>query len=110
MRQMKVHSFAINNANKCMFQLSKNLILNNLLINYFQIGFFVGGYLFPLILIIILYTIMLNRLWKQGPGGHASAESIRNKKRVVKMVLTVIVIFALWWLPIQIILVLRYVN
>jgi len=73
----------------------------------FNIGFFVGGYLFPLILIIILYTIMLNRLWKQGPGGHASAESIRNKKRVVKMVLIVIIIFAFWWLPIQVILVLR---
>ena len=51
---------------------------------------------------------MLRRLWKQGPGGHASAESIRNKKRVIKMILIVIVIFALWWLPIHLVLVLRY--
>ena len=46
---------------------------------------------------------------RQAPGGQASAESIRNKKRVIKMVLIVIVIFALSWLPIQIVLVLRYV-
>ena len=52
---------------------------------------------------------MLRRLWRQGPAGQASAESIRNKKRVVKMVLVVIVIFALSWLPIQVVLVLRYV-
>ena len=40
-------------------------------------------------------------------GGRASAESIKNKKRVIKMVLIVIVIFALCWLPIHTILVLR---
>ena len=56
-----------------------------------------------------MYSIMLRRLWRQGPAGQASAESIRNKKRVVKMVLVVIVIFALSWLPIQVVLVLRYV-
>ena len=57
-----------------------------------------------------MYSIMLRRLWRQGPAGQASAESIRNKKRVVKMVLVVIVIFALSWLPIQVVLVLRYVH
>ena len=57
---------------------------------------------------------MLHRLWKQAPGGRASAESINNKKRVVKMVLIVVILFALSWLPIQVILLLRsmhfYVN
>ena len=75
----------------------------------FQIAFFNGGYVFPLLLICGMYSIMLRRLWRQGPAGQASAESIRNKKRVVKMVLVVIVIFALSWLPIQVVLVLRYV-
>ena len=75
---------------------------------YLQILFFIGGYVFPLLLIIGMYSVMLRRLWKQGPGGHASAESIRNKKRVIKMILIVIVIFALWWLPIHLVLVLRY--
>ena len=73
----------------------------------FQIAFFNGGYVFPLLLICGMYSVMLRRLWRQAPGGHASAESIRNKKRVIRMVLIVIVIFALSWLPIQVVLVLR---
>ena len=65
--------------------------------------------MFPLLLICGMYSVMLRRLWRQAPGGHAaSAESIRNKKRVIRMVLIVIVIFALSWLPIQVVLVLRY--
>jgi len=50
---------------------------------------------------------MLHRLWNKTPGGRASAESIKNKKRVIKMVLIVIIIFAICWLPIHSILVLR---
>lgn len=73
----------------------------------FTIAFFNGGYVFPLLLICGMYSVMLRRLWRQAPGGHASAESIRNKKRVIRMVLIVIVIFALSWLPIQVVLVLR---
>ena len=76
----------------------------------FQIAFFNGGYVFPLLLICGMYSVMLRRLWRQAPGGHASAESIRNKKRVIRMVLIVIVIFALSWLPIQVVLVLRWVR
>ena len=86
-----------------------SLSRSNCLSFTFQIAFFNGGYVFPLLLICGMYSIMLRRLWRQGPAGQASAESIRNKKRVVKMVLVVIVIFALSWLPIQVVLVLRYV-
>jgi len=84
-----------------------NLRWNNV---QFTIAFFNGGYVFPLLLICGMYSVMLRRLWRQAPGGHASAESIRNKKRVIKMVLVVIVIFALSWLPIQVVLVLRSLN
>ena len=87
----------------------KYILRSNCLSFTFQIAFFNGGYVFPLLLICGMYSIMLRRLWRQGPAGQASAESIRNKKRVVKMVLVVIVIFALSWLPIQVVLVLRYV-
>jgi len=73
----------------------------------FQTIFFITAYLLPLLLIIGLYSIMLHRLWNQQPGGRASAESIKNKKRVIKLVLIVVVLFALSWLPIHIILVLR---
>ncbi len=68
------------------------------------------GYVLPLLLICGLYSVMLHRLWTQGApgGGHASAESVKNKKRVIKMVMIVVIIFILCWLPIQTILVLRY--
>ena len=38
-------------------------------------------------LMCVLYSIMLHRLWKTGPVGRASAESIRNKKRVIKVIM-----------------------
>lgn len=65
------------------------------------------GYMMPLVLICGLYSVMIHRLWNQAPGGRASAESIKNKKRVIKLVLAVVIMFALCWLPIQTILVLR---
>ncbi|TRY69146.1 hypothetical protein TCAL_09735 [Tigriopus californicus] len=73
----------------------------------FQISFFATAYLLPLLLICGLYSVMLHRLWNQAPGGRASAESIKNKKRVIKMVLVVVIIFALSWLPIHVILIMR---
>ncbi len=72
-----------------------------------QLSFFVTAYCLPLLLIIVLYSVMLHRLWNTAPGGRASAESIKNKKRVIRMVLIVVVCFALSWLPIHVVLVLR---
>ena len=63
------------------------------------------AYVLPLSLIVALYSVMLYRLWNQAPGGRASAESIKNKKRVIRMVLIVVVTFAISWLPIHVILV-----
>ena len=40
----------------------------------------------------------------QMPGGVIRKESQKNKKRVVKLVTSVTIIFALSWLPIQLIL------
>ncbi|XP_005097945.1 allatostatin-A receptor [Aplysia californica] len=64
------------------------------------------GYIIPLGVTVLLYSLMLKRLlYGVVPGGrNQSAESIRAKKRVTRMVVIVVVIFALCWLPIQIIL------
>ena len=71
-------------------------------------SFFVFGYVLPLSLIVILYGFMLKRLlYGVVPGGSQRAESIRSKKRVTKMVVIVVVIFALCWLPIQIIFIIQ---
>ncbi|KAL3877071.1 hypothetical protein ACJMK2_034828 [Sinanodonta woodiana] len=70
--------------------------------------FFVFGYVLPLALVCLLYGLMLKRLlYGIVPGGSQRAESIRSKKRVTKMIVIVVVIFALCWLPIQIIFILQ---
>ena len=74
-------------------------------------SFFTFGYLVPLLSVSILYGFMLNRLlYRAIPGkGSQSSESIRSKKRVTYMVIIVVVIFALCWLPIQVIFLMLYV-
>ncbi|KAG8192264.1 hypothetical protein JTE90_014120 [Oedothorax gibbosus] len=77
----------------------------------FQICFFLSSYIIPLALIFCLYLFMLKRLWfGVTPGGHMSAESVKSKKRVTRMVVVVVVIFACCWCPIQIIMVLKGLN
>ena len=44
------------------------------------------------------------------PGGVIRKESQKNKKRVVKLVTSVTIIFALSWLPIQLILFIKSFN
>ncbi len=51
------------------------------------------------------------RLWRgTTPGGRVSAESRRGKKRVTRMVIVVVVIFAVCWCPIQLLLVLKSLD
>ena len=70
--------------------------------------FFSFGYLIPLALICILYGFLLKRLlYGVVPGGSQRAESIRSKKRVTRMVIIVVVIFAVCWLPIQLVLLIQ---
>ena len=71
--------------------------------------FFAFSYVLPLTSVCILYGFMLRRLLYGGvPGGNQSAESLRSKKRVTRMVVMVVVIFALCWLPINVILMVKY--
>ncbi|KAI1301232.1 Allatostatin-A receptor [Halotydeus destructor] len=74
----------------------------------YQVCFFLFAYVIPLIIVFLLYVLMLKRLWFGAvPGGRMSSESVRSKKRVTRMVVVVVVIFAVCWCPIQIVLVLK---
>ncbi|XP_031626002.1 allatostatin-A receptor-like isoform X2 [Contarinia nasturtii] len=73
----------------------------------FQVSFFLSSYVIPLFLISLLYVGMLLRLWKNAPGCNPSAESRKGKRRVTRMVVVIVLVFAICWLPIQIILVLK---
>ncbi|KAL8588372.1 hypothetical protein ACOMHN_024749 [Nucella lapillus] len=73
--------------------------------------FLTFGFVVPLGIVCCLYGLMLKRLlYGVVPGGNQSQESIRAKKRVTRMVIIVVIIFAVCWLPIQIILVMIYFN
>lgn len=87
----------------CIYKYSAN---NNLvMLKIFYGSFFMFGYMLPLSLICVLYGFMLKRLlYGVVPGGSQRAESIRSKKkRVTKMVVIVVAMFALCWLPIQVV-------
>ncbi|XP_067639582.1 allatostatin-A receptor-like isoform X2 [Eurosta solidaginis] len=67
----------------------------------FQVSFFASSYVTPLTLIFLLYMCMLARLWKSAPGCNPSAESRKGKRRVTRMVVVVVLAFAICWLPIH---------
>lgn len=74
----------------------------------FQLSFFLASYVIPLALICFLYLFMLKRLWHGVvTGGHISVESLRGKKRVTRLVIVVVIIFAVCWGPIQIVLLMK---
>lgn len=100
------YTFAYADYSVCIFLVSEGY-------NYavFQICFFLSSYVIPLSLIFALYLLMLKRLWfGVAPGGHVSSESIRSKKRVTRMVVVVVVIFAVCWCPVHIVLVMKGVE
>ncbi|GMR61617.1 hypothetical protein PMAYCL1PPCAC_31812, partial [Pristionchus mayeri] len=69
------------------------------------------GYVLPLAITVIFYAFMLRRLWHSPRPGTSSSvsssvrsrpETIRNKKKVTRLVLIVIVTWAISWLPINV--------
>ncbi|XP_069172707.1 allatostatin-A receptor [Procambarus clarkii] len=77
----------------------------------FHIGFITTMYFVPLTVIVVLYLMILNRLWYGvSLGGSRSAESVRGKKRVTRMVVIVVVTFIVCWFPIQLVLLLKSLN
>jgi allatostatin A receptor len=74
----------------------------------FHIMMFISSYLLPLILISGLYLFMLMRLWRSNLT--QSKESRRGKRRVTRLVIVVVACFAILWLPIQMILVLKSLD
>ncbi|KAH6943175.1 hypothetical protein HPB50_017123 [Hyalomma asiaticum] len=77
----------------------------------FQISFFMSSFVVPLALIFVLYVLMLKRLWLGvTSGGRVSAESVRSKKRVTRLVVVVVLVFAVCWCPVHVVLVLKSLD
>ena len=69
----------------------------------YTVVLFVTMYVVPLKTMAILYFIICLKLWKRKPPGEQSnrneIKTQASRKKVVKMLMTVIFIFALCWLP-----------
>ena len=67
--------------------------------------FVVFSYFFPLVTIATLYLITGVRLWKSIAPGHHSQETLERMKatrrKPTKMLIIIVVVFALCWLPLQ---------
>ncbi|CAH8653982.1 unnamed protein product [Heterobilharzia americana] len=75
----------------------------------FFLLFFLFGYLFPFVIICLLYICLILRL-RCGPSSKMahSAEAQRSKKRVTHLVVTVVIVFGISWLPIHAIFLIQY--
>jgi len=73
----------------------------------FYTYFFVIGFLLPLAVISVLYTIVARKLWlHEMPVDHNVSENQREqeipKKKVIRMLIIVVVVFAVCWLPVHV--------
>lgn len=63
-------------------------------------------YAVPLFLMFVLYSMIANFLWRHKPPGNVNERAYvkKTKKRriVIKMMITVVILFALCWLPVHI--------
>ena len=64
---------------------------------------FIALYLVPLIVICIFYSIISFKLWARRIPGNPTEVNLRNvelsKRRTIKMLIIIVVVFALCWLP-----------
>ena len=73
----------------------------------FYAYFFAIGFLLPLLAISVLYTLVARKLWfHEVPVDHNISREQRQqeipKKRVIRMLIIVVVVFAVCWLPLHV--------
>lgn len=63
----------------------------------------VAMYVVPLLVMAVLYSVICHKLWRHRLPGHvtrhAQQNSILHKRQVVRMLVAVVIVFALCWLP-----------
>ena len=71
-------------------------------------------YAFPLVLISVLYSCVVYKVWVRQVPGNVTAPNqqleLQTKKRVLKMLITVVVVFTLCWLPYYVYLLLHFIE
>lgn len=71
---------------------------------HYTIILFVGLYALPLITMAVMYSAIIWKLWTRNIPGNRSSDSekqsLGQKKKVVKLLVTVVCVFAVCWLPV----------
>ncbi|KAL9960206.1 hypothetical protein ACROYT_G033628 [Oculina patagonica] len=72
----------------------------------FWIYFFIVNYLVPLIIISVLYGAIIRKLWSHkvpsDAEGQNNPEEQQRKRELVRMLVIIVVVFALCWLPVNV--------
>ena len=73
----------------------------------FYVYFFVVGFLVPLAIISVLYTLVARKLWlHEMPLVHNVSENQPQqeipKKKIIRMLIIIVVVFAVCWLPLHV--------
>ena len=72
----------------------------------YTVVLFIMLYLVPLLAMCAFYSVILNKLWRRKvPGNHSqlnAQKSRHSKKKVVRMLMTVTLLFAVCWLPLYV--------
>ena len=69
----------------------------------FYAYFFAVGFLLPLAVISVLYTLVARKLWlHEVPVDHNQQEPEIPKKKVIRMLIIIVVVFAVCWLPVHV--------
>lgn len=75
---------------------------------YYYLGAFLSMYVLPLMIILMCYAKILIIVWRKTSAGTESAQaherSIRQKRKITRMVFIVVLLFAVCWAPIHCIL------
>ena len=72
---------------------------------FYYLGAFLSMYALPLIIILMCYAKILVIVWRKTSAGTESAQaherSIRQKRKITRMVFIVVLLFAVCWAPIH---------
>lgn len=80
----------------------------------YTIALFVLLYALPLAVIAFLYTVIMLKLWRRKAPGQELTSNQENKektnRKVLKMLVTVVIVFALSWLPLYVRMFVMFAN